>query len=92
MMAVAGSSEMPLPIYQTTQSTKKVNFNWITFLNTIAHIQSNIGTHLQGKFAHAYWMGRNFHIFYISGLDTYKVPLPHNSGFSPGNELLVSTE
>jgi len=27
MMEVAGSSEMPLPIYQTTQSTKTVMFN-----------------------------------------------------------------
>ena len=44
IMEVAHSSETPLPIYQTTQSTKTVIFNWITFLNTISHIQSNNGT------------------------------------------------
>jgi len=44
MMEVAGSSEMPLPIYQTTHSTKTVMFNSITFLNIISHTQSNIGT------------------------------------------------
>jgi len=46
MMEVAGSSKTPLPIHQTTQSTKTIIFNWITFLNTISHIQSNIGTYL----------------------------------------------
>jgi hypothetical protein len=34
MMAVAGSSETPLTIYQTT------------FFNIISHIKSNIGTNL----------------------------------------------
>ena len=29
-------------------------------------------------------MGRNFHIFYISGLDTYELPLPHTTALAQG--------